>query len=272
MFSIGGGLLLVGCGKMGGALLTGWLEQGLAPEKVTVLDPMGLPEGLAGSGIRHVTDSAEISGQSLFEVVVLAVKPQQMEAILPAFSTLPGGDCVYLSIAAGKTLDFFAGHLGAQAAVVRAMPNTPAAIGRGISVLCASESVSAAQRDLAAKLMAAAGGVEWIADEGFMDAVTAVSGSGPAYVFLLMECLARAGVEAGLPAELAARLAQETVSGAGELARRASEDPAVLRQNVTSPGGTTAAALEVLMADDGLQPLLTRAVAAAAKRGRELAG
>lgn len=271
MFDIAGGLLLVGCGKMGGALLTGWLDRGLAADRVTVLDPMGLPDSLAGKGIRHLSDSAEIPDDSRFDVVVLAVKPQQMETLLPRLSASVADGCVFLSIAAGKTLAFFAGHLGAEAAMVRAMPNTPAAIGRGISVLCASKQVGAAQKDLCAKLMAAAGAVEWIDDEGLMDAVTAVSGSGPAYVFLLMECLAKAGVEAGLPEDLAARLAQETVSGAGELARRAEEIPSVLRQNVTSPGGTTAAALEVLMAADGLQPLLTRAVAAAAARGRELA-
>lgn len=266
------GLLLVGCGKMGGALLAGWLEKGLAPGQVTVLDPMDLPDGLADKGIRHLAQGSALPDDSRFDVVVLAVKPQQMEKLLPELSGLAGTGCVFLSIAAGKTLDFFAAHLGEGAAVVRAMPNTPAAIGRGISVLCASATVGSAQKDLAAELMAAAGPVEWIADEALMDAVTAVSGSGPAYVFLLMECLAKAGVAAGLPDDLAARLAQETVSGAGELARRAGEDPAILRRNVTSPGGTTAAALDVLMAEDGLQPLLDRAVAAAAARGRELAG
>jgi len=172
---------------------------------------------------------------------------------------------------AGRTIAFLAGALPHNAAVVRAMPNTPAAIGRGITVAVPNSEVSPAQRQLADALLRATGAVEWIDDETLMDAVTAVSGSGPAYVFLLTESLARAGEKAGLPAELAVRLARATVAGSGELLRRSSVDAAVLRQNVTSPGGTTAAALEVLMAVDGLDPLMERAVAAATRRGRELA-
>jgi pyrroline-5-carboxylate reductase len=178
---------------------------------------------------------------------------------------------VAISIMAGKTLAFLEGALPG-AAVVRAMPNTPAAIGRGITVGVANARTTPAQRDLAHALLAATGGVEWVDDEALIDAVTAVSGSGPAYVFLLAETLARAGVAAGLAPELAAKLARATVSGSGELLHQSPLDPAVLRQNVTSPGGTTAAALAVLMDKDGLEPLLTRAVAAAAKRSRELAG
>ena len=178
---------------------------------------------------------------------------------------------VFLSIAAGKTIGFFEGHLGREAAIVRAMPNTPAAIGRGISVLCANARASQAQRETCGALMQAAGEVAWVEEEALLDPVTAVSGSGPAYVFLLVEALAAAGVSAGLPEDLAMRLAGETVSGAGELLRRSGESAATLRHNVTSPGGTTQAALEVLMAEDGLQALMTRAVAAATRRSEELA-
>jgi pyrroline-5-carboxylate reductase len=184
---------------------------------------------------------------------------------------LIGRNTVAISIMAGRTLGFLEQALPG-AAIVRAMPNTPAAIGRGITVAVGNARVGAASRRLAQALLAAAGRVEWVADERLMDAVTAVSGSGPAYVFLLAEALARAGVAAGLPAPLAETLARETVAGSGELLHRSDLTAAVLRQNVTSPGGTTAAALEVLMAAGGLEPLLTRAVAAATRRGRELAG
>jgi pyrroline-5-carboxylate reductase len=177
-----------------------------------------------------------------------------------------------LSIAAGTKIEFFERHLGSDAAVVRVMPNTPAAIRRGMSVLCANANVSAAQRETADRLMAAAGATAWLDDEGLMDAVTAVSGSGPAYVFLLIETLAAAGVAAGLPEALSKQLALETVAGSGALAQASNDDPAQLRVNVTSPGGTTAAALEVLMAEDGLAPLMRRAVAAATRRGKELGG
>ncbi|MBV8653125.1 MAG: pyrroline-5-carboxylate reductase, partial [Alphaproteobacteria bacterium] len=178
---------------------------------------------------------------------------------------------VFLSIAAGKTLGYFARHVGDDAAVVRAMPNTPAAIGRGISVACPNARASAEQIALCDRLLAAVGEVGWVDDERLIDAVTGVSGSGPAYVFLLIECLAKAGVAAGLSEELAMRLARATVAGAGELARQSGEPASVLRQNVTSPNGTTLAALNVLMAADGLEPLMTKAVAAATQRSRELA-
>jgi pyrroline-5-carboxylate reductase len=180
-------------------------------------------------------------------------------------------ETVFLSIAAGKTLAFFSRQLGAEAAIVRAMPNTPAAIGRGITVACPNPYASAVQIALCDRLLAAAGEVAWVDDEALIDAVTAVSGSGPAYVFLLIECLAKAGIAAGLPADLAVRLARATVAGSGELARLSSEPAEVLRQNVTSPGGTTRAALDVLMAADGLETLMRKAVAAAAARSRELA-
>jgi pyrroline-5-carboxylate reductase len=263
-------LLLVGCGKMGGALLSGWLERRVAG-RVTVVEPGPGAAAFAGRpGIAVLPASAAIPGDAAPAVVVLAVKPQAMAEVLPAYRRF-AGTALFLSIAAGKTLGFFARTLGPEAAVVRAMPNTPAAIGRGIAALCANPRVSPAQRVLAERLLAAVGEVAWVEDEALIDAVTALSGSGPAYVFLLIECLAEAGVAAGLPADLAARLARATVAGSGELARLSPDSAAALREAVTSPGGTTRAALDVLMAADGLAPLLRRAVLAAAKRSRDLA-
>jgi pyrroline-5-carboxylate reductase len=266
--SFPGTLVLVGAGKMGGAMLDGWLRLGLDPRKIVVLDPQPDPEvaALAGRGLRlnlpvSVGDVA---------VVVLAVKPQTAPEVMPSLKPLLGAGTLVLSIMAGRTLRFIEQAL--PGAVVRAMPNTPAAVGRGITVAVANKQVTAAQRELAQNLLSAVGAVEWVDDEALMDAVTAVSGSGPAYVFLLAETMARAGEAAGLPAGLAARLARETVAGSGELLHRSTQDVATLRQNVTSPGGTTAAALDVLRADDGLERLMTKAVAAAAKRSRELAG
>jgi len=206
-------------------------------------------------------------------VVVLAVKPQGMDAILPAYRRFAGPGTVFLSIAAGRPIAFFARHLGETAAIVRAMPNTPAAVGRGIAVLCPNAAVAPAQLEACKSLMSAVGAVETVEDEALMDPVTAVSGSGPAYVFLLVEAMAAAGVASGLPADLAMKLARETVAGSGALLAGAPEDAATLRRNVTSPGGTTAAALAVLMDEaGGLGPLMTRAIDAATKRSRELAG
>jgi len=261
-------LLLVGCGKMGGALLDGWLKQGIAAAQVLVVEPGPVT---APAGVRVLADAAAIPADFKPGLVVLAVKPQGMAEILPAYRRF-AGDAAFLSIAAGKTIGFFTGILGAGTAVVRVMPNTPAAIGRGMSVLCANAATGAATRALAGDLMAAVGETAWIDDESLMDAVTAVSGSGPAYVFLLIETLAAAGVAQGLPPALALQLARVTVAGSGALATQASESPGVLRQNVTRPGGTTAAALAVLMAADGMAPLLDKAVAAATLRGKELAG
>ena len=267
-----GPLLLVGCGKMGGALLSGWLEQGLTAAETFVIEPFDeTREALAAKGVVCLSHLDELDVALAPLIVVFAIKPQQMDAALPAYRRLVRPATAFLSIAAGKTIDFFEGHLGPEAAIVRAMPNTPAAIGRGISVLCANGRVSPAQRETCGGLMQAAGEVAWVEEEALLDPVTAVSGSGPAYVFLLVETLAEAGVAAGLPEDLAMRLARETVSGAGELVKRSEEAAATLRQNVTSPGGTTQAALEVLMADDGLQALMTRAVAAANRRSKELA-
>jgi pyrroline-5-carboxylate reductase len=204
--------------------------------------------------------------------VILAVKPQVAPDALPRLKDLIDATTVVVSIMAGRTLDFLRRALPAGTAIVRAMPNTPAAIGRGMTVAVPNAEVGAAQRALADRLLAATGVVEWIADEALMDAVTAVSGSGPAYVFLLAESLARAGAAAGLPADLAERLARATVAGSGELLHLSPLPAPTLRENVTSPGGTTAAALAVLMGAHGLDPLLREAVAAATRRSRELAG
>jgi pyrroline-5-carboxylate reductase len=262
-------LLLVGCGKMGGALLDGWLKRRSAGRILAVEPNPGAARAV--TGVSFFPSSDALPQDAAPTVVVLAVKPQAMDTVLPAYRRYAAHGTVFLSIAAGKTLGYFARHLGAAAPVVRAMPNTPAAIGRGIAVACANAAVTARQRALAEALLAAVGEVGWVEEETLLDAVTAVSGSGPAYVFLLIESLAAAGVAAGLPAELAGRLARATVAGSGELALRSPEAPATLRENVTSPGGTTRAALDVLMAADGLEPLMIRAVAAAARRSRELA-
>jgi len=263
-----GTLVLVGAGKMGGAMLQGWLALGLDPRKVAIREPQPADEiaALAGRGVR--INPASIDDAS---VVVLAVKPQVAAEVIPPLKALIRPNTVAVSIMAGKTLRFLEDALG-DCALVRSMPNTPAAIGRGITVAVPNAKVSAAQRALADALLRGIGAVEWVDDEGLIDAVTAVSGSGPAYVFLLAESLARAGAAAGLPADLAARLARATVSGSGELMHRSPIDAATLRANVTSPGGTTAAALAVLMAPDGLDPLMAKAVAAATRRSNELAG
>ncbi len=265
-----GAVLLVGCGKMGGAMLEGWLG-GASAQRFVVVEPSGAAAFAGRPGVELHQSAMGLDLDLRPDVIVLAVKPQMMDEAIRHYPRFVGPSTVFLSIAAGKTLAYFARHLGEEACIVRAMPNTPAAIGRGITVGCANGNVSPAQIALCDKLLAAVGEVAWVEDEGLIDAVTAVSGSGPAYVFLLIECLARAGVAQGLPEELAMRLARATVAGAGELARRSSEPASVLRQNVTSPGGTTQAALQVLMGEQGLDPLLMKAVAAATNRSRELA-
>lgn len=267
--AVSGTVVLVGAGKMGGALLEGWLARKLNPKRIVVIDPQPSKQikALAKRGVR-INPKGEI-GQAA--AMVIAVKPQVAADIVPKLAAHVGPKTVVVSIMAGKTMAFLETALP-KAAIVRTMPNTPAAIGRGITVAVGNRGVTAAGRKLAHALLAASGSVEWVNDENLMDAVTAVSGSGPAYIFLLAESLARAGVAAGLPAPLAEKLARETVSGSGELLHQSPLDAATLRQNVTSPGGTTAAALSVLMAQDGLDPLMTKAVAAAAKRGKELAG
>lgn len=268
-------ILLVGAGRMGGALLKGWLAQGVAADRVTVREPSPAPEVAALLRTAGVGASAKEAATPA--VIVLAVKPQIMDEVAASIAPLAGPETVILSIAAGRTVASLAKHFSAGAAIVRAMPNTPAAIGRGISALYANASVTAEQAELCETLMKAAGETVWIDGEALMDAVTAVSGSGPAYVFLLAECLAEAGETAGLSPDLAAKLARQTIAGAGELLHQSDLSPAKLRENVTSPGGTTAAALRVLMGEEGagdhpLRDLFRNAVAAAARRSHELAG
>jgi pyrroline-5-carboxylate reductase len=265
---IKGTIVLAGAGKMGGAMLSGWTAQGLDVTRVAVIEPYPSDEikALPAKGARLNPSPQEVGTVA---ALVVALKPQMFREAGPQLRTFAGSSTLVVSIMAGITIASLRQVCGGS--VVRAMPNTPAAIGRGITVAVADSGVSAAQRAVADALLRTIGSVEWTADETLMDAVTAVSGSGPAYVFLLAEELARAGVEAGLPPNLATKLARETVAGSGELLHRSELDAATLRQNVTSPGGTTAAALEVLMGRDGMQSLLTRAVAAATKRSRELA-
>ncbi len=265
-----GPLVLLGAGKMGSAMLDGWLARGLNPKKLVVLEPQpGKPvKALARRGVRLNPRG----GPAPAAAVVIAVKPQTAPQAVPPLAPYVGKGTLVLSIMAGRTVGFLQDALPAGTPIVRAMPNTPAAIGRGITVAVPNRKVTMAQRQLATDLLSAIGAVEWVRDETLMDAVTAVSGSGPAYVFLLAEAMSQAGVAAGLPPALAARLARETVAGSGELLQRSGLDAATLRHNVTSPGGTTAAALDVLMGPGGFDDLLTRAIAAATRRGRELAG
>lgn len=261
-------ILLVGLGKMGGAMLAGWRERGLAPS--VAVDPT-MPAA-PGPEVTVVADAAAIPAGFRPAAVVLAVKPQNAAETLPLYARFAGGGAVMLSIMAGRTLAGMRALLGEGAAVVRAMPNTPAAVRQGVTVACPGPGVSAAQRALCDTLLAAIGSVAWVEDEGLIDPVTAVSGSGPAYVFLLAELMEQAGLEQGLPPELARKLARETVSGSGALLAASAEDAAQLRRNVTSPGGTTAAALSVLMDAQAMPAALSRAIAAATKRSRELAG
>ncbi len=268
--SLQGKILLVGAGKMGGALLEGWLSHGLSPADVAVIDPSP-PAEMATFLKEQKIERMPKPGAFLPDAVVLAVKPQVAGEAVPKIAAFLRPRTVVISIMAGRTLASIEKDLPAASLVVRGMPNTPASIGQGITVAVANQYVCANTKVFASELLGAVGSVEWVEDEKLMDAVTAVSGSGPAYVFLLAEELAKAGAAAGLPAELAMKLARETVSGSGELLRRSPLDPAKLRENVTSPGGTTAAALEILMGKEGLESLMKRAVAAATKRSRDLA-
>lgn len=271
MVKLAGTLVLVGAGKMGGAMLEGWLKGGAEASRIVALDPAPPPEVKAvieAAGVRLNPDVASINDA---EVVIIAVKPQLMEDVLPGVVSLKGSKPLILSVAAGKTIASFERHFGADAAVIRTIPNTPAAVGRGITAMAANPHVSPAQLSLARSLLEAVGDVVTVENEAMIDAVTAVSGSGPAYVFYLTECLAAAGEKVGLPKDLAMQLARATVAGAGELMRQSGTEAATLRQNVTSPKGTTYAALQVLMAEDGMQPLFDKAIDAATKRSRELA-
>ena len=265
-----GRVLLVGAGHMGGAMLEGWLADGLPPGNVVIRDP-GPPPRIAALIAGH---SIALNPETFDtpDVALIAIKPQMMADVLPGVVPLVGPDTLILSVAAGTTIANLAAAFGADQPIIRAMPNTPSAVGRGMTVLCPNDAVSAEQLTAARALVAAIGDVAAVDDEALMDAVTGVSGSGPAYVFLLAECLAAAGEKMGLPSALAAQLARQTVAGAGELLYRSDQDAATLRENVTSPNGTTAAALGVLMGEDRLRELMAEAVDAATRRSRELAG
>ena len=271
MVKLAGTLVLVGAGKMGGAMLEGWLKGGADPAKIVALDPNAPAEVKAVIEKAGVRLNPPVSDITDAEVVIVAVKPQVMEDVLPAVVPLKASKPLVLSVAAGKTIASFERHFGSDAAVIRTIPNTPAAVGRGITAMAANSNVSPAQMTLARRLLESVGEVVTVDNEALIDAVTAVSGSGPAYVFYLTECLAAAGEKAGLPKDLAVQLARATVSGAGELMRQSGIDAATLRQNVTSPKGTTYAALQVLMAENGMQPLFDQAIDAATQRSRAVA-
>ncbi len=268
-------LVLIGAGKMGGAMLSAWLGKGLDPAGVTIIDP-GLDDArrreLEQQGIGVAAKTSDAAGHfgGPAKILVLAVKPQIMDAVLAEAAGITGPDTVVVSIAAGIRMEKLAAAFADGQALVRIMPNIPAQVGAGMAVALANDALTADDRSLVEALMAATGATAWIEDEALMDAVTAVSGSGPAYVFYLAECLAAAGRAAGLDEALAELLARQTVVGGGALLAAASEPAAVLRENVTSPGGTTAAALAVLMAGDGLKPLLEKAIAAAKARSSGL--
>ncbi len=264
-------LLLVGCGKMGSAMLSGWQSSGITAGGVFVVEPYGLPESIDAAGVQAVQSDEELPGDLDPAVVVFAVKPQQMEEVAPRYRRFAAPGTLFVSIAAGTTIGVFEKHLGDDAAIVRAMPNTPAAIGQGITVACPNARATADQVALAEALLSATGECLSVTDEALMDPVTALSGSGPAYVFLMIEAMAAAGAAAGLPQDMADRLALVTVAGAGQLALQGPEAPSTLRENVTSPGGTTFAALQILMAEPGLKELMAKAIDAATERGKELA-
>ncbi|PRX05060.1 UNVERIFIED_ORG: pyrroline-5-carboxylate reductase [Martelella mediterranea] len=265
------GLVLVGAGNMGGAMLSGWVAGGVPREAITVIDPNpsnSIKSLLDRSGIRHAVAPPD---NIKAKILILAVKPQVMYAVLDTIIPIIDDDTLVISVAAGKTLAYFEERLG-QHAMIRTIPNTPSMVGRGVIGAFANSLVSAPAREKADMLLSAVGQVEWVEKEADIDAVTAVSGSGPAYVFYLVECMAEAGRKLGLDEDLAMRLARGTVIGAGALMDGSEDEAGTLRKNVTSPGGTTAAALEHLMAEDGLQPVFDQALEAACKRSRELAG
>ncbi|QEL27374.1 pyrroline-5-carboxylate reductase (plasmid) [Bosea sp. F3-2] len=265
-------LVLIGAGKMGGAMLEGWLRIGIDPRGISLIDPKPSEEMFALAQEKGMRVNPSAKDIPAAEVVVLATKPQMLDTAAPAVQAFIHPKTLLISILAGKTLGDLSARLPNANAIIRAMPNLPAAVQRGATAAAPGKGVSAAQRATADALLGSIGKVEWLDDEGLIDAVTAISGSGPAYVFHLVECLAAAGKDAGLPADVAERLARATVEGAGELLFQSPLPPGTLRQNVTSPGGTTAAALEVLMAEDGMKPLMRKAVAAAKLRAGELSG
>ncbi|HEY4546543.1 MAG TPA: pyrroline-5-carboxylate reductase [Pedomonas sp.] len=263
-------MLLAGCGNMGAALLQGWIASGIPANAIRVIEPSGADRAVAAGADAVQVFSAAPTDGIIPGAIVLAVKPQIIGSVTPALRGLIGPDTLVISIAAGTTLRTLSSLTGGHARLIRAMPNTPAAVGRGATVMVARPEVSAEERSLARSLLSAVGSAYEVEDEAHMDAVTALSGSGPAYVFYMIECLARAGAELGLPAALALDLARDTVAGAGELAQRSQEGPSTLRVQVTSPNGTTAAGLGVLMSEQGLAPLIHATLTAAADRSREL--
>ncbi len=259
------GLVLLGCGKMGSAMLQGWIDGGLPPASVWVIDP-NPSDWLRGTGVHINADLPETPA-----IVLIAVKPQMMGDALPAIAAMGNGATLFVSVAAGTPISSFEQALGAESPIIRAMPNTPAAVGRGITAIIGNAHATKDHLDMAEQLLSAVGQVVRLESEDQMDAVTGVSGSGPAYVFHMIECLARAGEAQGLGADLAMQLAKATVAGAGALAEASAETPAQLRVNVTSPNGTTQAGLDVLMNEtNGLPPLVEHTVAAAADRSRDL--
>ncbi|MGL4729387.1 MAG: pyrroline-5-carboxylate reductase [Bosea sp. (in: a-proteobacteria)] len=265
-------LILIGAGKMGGAMLDGWLATGMNPRGVTILDPHPSPDASSTARAHGMQLNPPITHVPEAAAIVLAIKPQMLDAAAPLLKHLTKPGALIISILAGKTVADVSGRVNGHRAIVRAMPNLPASVRRGVTAACADAACTPGQIGMADALLKGIGKVEWISDESLIDAVTAVSGSGPAYVFHMVEALAEAGRAAGLPSDLAERLARATIEGAGELLHKSDIPPGVLRQNVTSPGGTTAAALEVLMADNGLTPLMRRTVAAAKRRAEELSG
>lgn len=266
-------ILLVGCGRMGSALLTGWLDRGMPGSAVNVVEPQPPGPVMAGfleRGVSLVGSTDALNPTIKPDVILFAVKPQTIDGIVPIYQRFIQSAPAFLSVVAGRKISSLESLLGKTAAVVRCMPNTPAAIRLGVTVACANERTSSDQRALCNSLLEAVGEVVWIENENLMDAVTAVSGSGPAYLFLLAEDLAAAGVAAGLPKDLAERLARLTLTGAGALLASSPLSPSELRRNVTSPGGTTEAAMEILMGPDGLRNLMTAAVQSAVARSRRL--
>ncbi len=271
MRDIGGKLLLLGAGHMGGAMLEGWLRLGFDPKNVVVIDPRPNDRIAALLSEKAIALNPTPDEIGVPAVVLLAVKPQMMDAALPSLAPMLGPKTMAVSIMAGKTIATISKYLPAGAPIVRSMPNIPAAVGRGVTGAFASPGVTPDQKQIADTLLSAIGSVEWVDSEALIDAVTAVSGSGPGYIFFVVEALAKAGVEAGLPEDLAMRLARATVSGSGEMLHRSSETAEALRKSVMSPAGTTVAGLSVLMGEEGIEPFFVRAVAAAKKRAGELA-
>jgi pyrroline-5-carboxylate reductase len=267
-----GTLVLIGAGKMGGAMLEGWLKARAEPAKIVAMDPAPPAEVKALLDKHNIRHNPPVSSITDAEVVLVAVKPQMMDDVLAPLRGLAKSKPLILSVAAGKTIAKLATHFGESASIIRTMPNTPAAVGRGITAMVGNAHVTPKQSALAEQLLSTIGEVVRVDTEEQIDWVTGVSGSGPAYVFWFTECLTQAGIKLGLAPDVAEKLARATVAGSGELMRQSGIDASTLRQNVTSPKGTTYEALQVLMADDGLKPLVEKAVAAAARRSKELAG